>query len=126
MMHEALADAIVEYVSSQYGYGGMFSDVVRAYVTDVSVTQEVDGLATIDVRVKLASTGKPKPKPKSKSPWVSIKSRLPDVDETVLVCRGDDVSVGACDEDGTFVKPDSLATFKPQPTHWQPLPAGVG
>jgi len=122
VMTDALSDAIVEYLSSQYG--GVFSGNVQAYVTSVTATQEAGGLATLDITAKLVDRGGAKPK-KPKSPWVSVKSRLPDVDEPVLVCNGDAVAVGACDEDGTFVKPDSLATFRPQPTHWQPLPAGV-
>lgn len=122
MMTDALADAIVEYLSSQYG--GMFSGNVQAYVTSVAATQEAGGLATLDITAKLVDRGGAKPK-KPKSPWVAVKSRLPDVDEPVLVCFGDAVAIGACDDDEMFVRTDSLAVFWPQPTHWQPLPAGV-
>jgi hypothetical protein len=124
-MNEELSSAILDYVASQYG--GALPNNVTGWITGVSVTQEYSGTSRLELSMTLVESDSPKRKPKkSKSPWVAAKSRLPDVDEPVLVCVKDAVSVGCCGEDGVFVRTDSLATFKPQPTHWQPLPAGVG
>lgn len=121
-MTEELSDAILDYVASQYG--GAFPGNVRGYLTNVAVTQEYNGEATLDMTMQLIAMPTPRRK-HAASPWVAVKSRLPDVDEPVLVCVGDAVAIGACDDDEMFVRTDSLAVFWPQPTHWQPLPAGT-
>lgn len=120
-MNEELSEAILDYVASQYG--GAFPGNLRAFLTNVAVTQEYSGSARLDLTLQLMPSPE---KPHRRGKWVSIKSRLPDVDEPVLVCVADAVSVAACDDDGMFVKTDSLGVFWPQPTHWQPLPKGVG
>jgi|694.fasta_scaffold00210_44 hypothetical protein len=123
-MNDELSAAILDYVASQYG--GAWPSNVTGWITGVAVTQEYSGTSRLELSMMLAESDAPKRKPKKdESPWIKAKSRLPDVDEPVLVCVKDSVSVGCCDASGVFCKTDSLATFKPQPTHWMPLPAGV-
>lgn len=121
-MNDELTDAILDYVSTQCG--AVLPSNVHGCMTGVSVTQEYTGGASLEVSMRLVESDRPRTS-RVKSRWIEVKSRLPDIDEPVLVCLRDSVTVGACDENGVFVRLDSTAAFRPQPTHWQPMPPGV-
>lgn len=113
-----LGDAVVAHLRA---IGACLPDEMRAYVTSVSVSQDVESLARVEVSLVLAPSGK-----KRKKPWIDVKDRLPESDDHVLVSRDEDVRIGVCDEDGVFIDAVWYRQFEPQPTHWMPLPRGVG
>lgn len=115
---DVLGDAASEYLRS---IGAPVPDGMRAYVTGVTVTSDVESLARVELSLVLAKADKKK----SRGPWVAVSDRLPPDDGHVLVCLDGSVLVGLCDEDGTFLHAETYRQCRPQPTHWMPLPRGV-
>lgn len=94
----------------------------EAYVTGISVSTMTDGLAEMELSLKLIKSNSVKPKRKAKSPWVSCRSKQrPMHDNAVLVVtKSGQVSLAVCNEDGDFW----LADYSKQvrPTHWTEIP----
>lgn len=114
-----LGDAIASHLRS---LGACIPDGMRAYVTEISVSQDTHSLPRVEVSMILSEVDHKSRK--HRCPWVRVKDRLPETDDNVLVCLDESVLIGQCDEDGVFVRADSYRPFRPQPSHWMPLPRG--
>ena len=55
-----------------------------------------------------------------KSEWISVGDRLPNCGELALVASCDDVDIGACIHNGSWLCPAGLPMY--DVTHWMPLP----
>jgi hypothetical protein len=60
-------------------------------------------------------------------PWISVKDRLPEEDEDVIVFTDEQgergIHVASVDEDGVWCPSHGDGWMFPTVTHWMPLPA---
>ena len=57
-----------------------------------------------------------------KSKWISVKDRLPDIDNEVLAFTGGCCCVAWIEDGNWILNPDGWDSIKFPVTHWQPLP----
>jgi hypothetical protein len=115
-----LGEAVADYLRS---IGAAVPEGMRAYVTGITMTSDVSSMTRLDVSMVLQESPN-----KRRGSWCSVDDQIPETDDPVLVCLDTDgsVRIGLCDEEGMFLHAESYRQFRPQPSHWMPLPRGVG